>query len=106
MKKIFKQSLGHTKGTVELEIPKNSAILAVKEQRGEVVVYYLCDPDEKETYHFKFHLFETGEDLSESIDSLSYLKTVFLFGGEYVLHVFVDLCALEERLKTQESETV
>ena len=102
MKTIFKQIIGHTSGEFKLELPKNSAILSVMSQHDAVVVHYLCDSEETQFFTFKFFMFETGKPLPENSDNLSYLKTVSLLGEDYILHVFVDLNALEEFTKVTE----
>ena len=104
-KTIFKQVLGEVAGEVKIELPENSAILSVINQNDTVVVYYLCDPEETKKFTFKFCMFHTGDILPESVSNMSYLKTISLVNGSYILHVFVDLCALEEQNHSSEIST-
>ena len=109
MKTIHKQIIASVSGGLEPEyrvkLPKNSAILSISEQHDSVVVHYLCDTEEKESFTFKFFLFETGKELPKFIGDLSYLKTLSFSLFEchiYVVHVFVDLRALEDGIATEQ----
>ena len=60
-------------------------LLTVEKQRNQIVIYFDADT---EYYHkYLIYLVETGKDID--VQDTQYLKTLMLFDGDYVIHVFI-----------------
>jgi hypothetical protein len=71
-----------------IELPKDSKVLSVINQRENICLYALTtDSEDIESYEFYF--FGTGWDLHEDIlEDLSFLGTVSITHGTLIWHVF------------------
>lgn len=87
MKRIYKYELKIV-DYQDLELPKNSKILSVKNQYENIVVYAIVDTEIKiyDLYHFVIK--GTGHDLPEGLDDYDFLGTVKLAKGELMFHIF------------------
>lgn len=86
MKTIYKYSLEPlTKQFVSL--PQKAKMLSVTEQKGKIVLYALVDTDEI-PWPRKISIYGTGQFVDD--ETLHFLGTVKLQGGEFMLHVFTD----------------
>lgn len=69
----------------ELAVPKGAEFLCAREQRGEVCIWYRCNPNaDMQIRTIVIH--GTGHEITPSGD---YVGTVLLYNGDLVLHVFV-----------------
>ena len=71
---------------VEVTLPKNAKILCVKEQKGDLCLWALVDPDEKETEPINLRIAGTGHPIIE--DNLVYIDTVLMYDDNFVIHIF------------------
>jgi hypothetical protein len=73
---------------ITIEIPKDSKILTVQEQFGEICLWVLVNPTapkEKRT----FEVYGTGHAITYDMGiDRNYISTVQLIGAQLVLHVF------------------
>lgn len=87
MKVIYKYKLLPDKRN-DIELPKDSTILSSQIKNGSIVIWALVDPDlpvEKRT----FLLLETGQKIPSMQGlSLSFISTIQLHLGTYVIHLF------------------
>lgn len=73
-------------GTRTVDLPEGAQVLHVHEQRGEVCLWAMVDPQsmiESRT----FLVTGTGHDFS-GVDKTDYIGSVHLEGGSLVFHVF------------------
>ena len=82
--KIYKNYIP-TVSNMPMSIDLNGELLSIEEQKGRLVVYY--NVDENITKKYAITLVETGKDVRVVG---KYFKTLMLFGGEYVLHAFIE----------------
>ncbi len=87
MKKIWKYTLPVTDHPI-LPMQKDARVLSVDVQHGEVQVWALVDP-EAPTELRRFRVSGTGHPLGEEIESLRFIGTVQMMGGQLVWHIFV-----------------
>ena len=104
-KKVICSSFATKAEAHEVSFPKNAAILSIIEHDDNIVVLFLADSEETQSFTFKFFIFETEEDLPSFADDLSYLRSMTLSNGKLV-HVFVDLRALEEQPAKDAEEAI
>lgn len=89
---VHKWPLPHATGAAvqlaELELPRDSVVLTAAEQRGDVVLWAVCDPALPRVRR-RFVVLLTGQRFTVPAGcSLRYLATVLLDGGAFVEHVF------------------
>ena len=70
-----------------LNLPEGAKILTVQEQHGGAQVWALVNPDNP-TETRNFRLAGTGHPIKESPDTLNYIGTFQLAGGNFIGHVF------------------
>ena len=87
MKKIFKYHLPEIETTIEL--PEGYKILSLHEQKGNVYVWVLVDPNITTFKKATFKIFGTGQEIN-NVDNMDYVGTVFLDNGMFVFHVFLE----------------
>jgi hypothetical protein len=86
MKKIFKYRLMDAD---YLTVPAGSKILPVAEQRNDIVIYALVDPDVKEKTIYSFLVTGTGHEIEEDLNDYRFLGTVSLLAGSFMFHIFI-----------------
>ncbi|WP_434006830.1 DUF7352 domain-containing protein [Paenibacillus konkukensis] len=69
-----------------LELPLGSQILSVKEQRNEVVLYALVNPDEEIRETYNILVYGTVHDIEVNISDYEFLDSVLLQSGSLVFH--------------------
>lgn len=83
-KTIYKQVLEAT-DRQKITIPKGAKFLCAREQMEAPCVWFECDPQAMlETRVIR--IFGTGHDMHP--DTGDYIGTIFLSGGQLVLHVY------------------
>lgn len=82
---IWKFALEHTDQQF-VQLPRGAKILSAQVQRERICLWALCDP-EGETAARDIRMFGTGHSVPDW-DSLTFIDTVQLMGGNLVLHVF------------------
>lgn len=88
MKKIFKYVLDDAYDQM-IYIPLPATILSVEEQRNNIVLYSIVDPDENvPKVSVNVLVIETGESIRDSLDTYKFLGTIKLYNGERILYVF------------------
>jgi len=70
-----------------LDLPAGAKILTIQVQRDEPQIWALVDP-EQQPRPYNFRLAGTGHDITESRDSLEYIGTFQLVGGNFIGHLF------------------
>lgn len=80
MKTVWKYKL-----RPEIEIPRGAEVLSVHEQRGELWIWAVVNPNNRSEKR-GFAVFETDEDVPDM--SLKFIGTVLLNHGRSVQHVF------------------
>jgi hypothetical protein len=85
MRTIHKQAL-HTIDVQQIEIPKGSTILTVREQHNIICIWYLCGT-ERELEYKTIYIVGTGHPLSDK--AKTYLGTAILHDGQLVFHVYM-----------------
>lgn len=88
MKSILKYTLGQHAGEKTIEVYPNK-LLSVQSQFDTVTIWMLCETDKpkvKQTYL----LFETGQSIEPAEEGFKYsfIGTVQILAGSYVVHVF------------------
>lgn len=86
MKQVFEHTFDSTAGDVVL--PVGSRILSVKAKYGHIVLYALVDPNEPCNERYRIEMVGTGHIVPHDIDTYTFLDTVMLSGGGFVVHVF------------------
>jgi len=86
MKKIFKYRI-EVKDEQVISIPKNSRILSVEEQFGQIVIYAVINTTEERTENYSIIIHGTGHPAND-IDDCNFLDTVKLENGALMFHVF------------------
>ena len=71
----------------ELTLPRGARLLTVQEQRGELMLWALVDP-EAPTETRDFRIAGTGHLIDEDANTLRYVGTVQMSNGSLVWHVF------------------
>ena len=74
----------------ELSLPIGARPLAVQVQHGNPQMWILLDKDKDEVLYIKrrFRIAGTGHLIQESAESLHYIDTFQLLGGNLIFHVF------------------
>lgn len=86
-KTIWKYEISSIETTL-LSVPASADLLDIQAQSNTVVAWFLVDPTEDKEVR-KFEAFMTGRDVCGSHNErLTFLKTIQLDGGSYVVHVF------------------
>ena len=85
MKTVWKFPLDTDDHNV-LVMPVGSVILSVQVQHGRIQLWALCDPNEKDQEERHFRLAGTGHPIKDNIKS--FIGTVQLLGGDFVVHLF------------------
>ena len=70
----------------ELDLPKDAQILKIDEQKDEIVLWALVNPD-KPIITRKFKIEGTGYPIEEK-ENLEYINTFYTNNNELVWHVF------------------
>lgn len=75
---------------MSIEMPKGAIIISIQIQNGQTVLWAIVNPDEKEKELRRFRCFPTGSefDLLPDEDCLTFLSTIQLAGGDFVIHCF------------------
>lgn len=84
--KIWKYTLPVSDHPV-VSMPKGARVLSVDVQHGDVQVWVLVDP-EAPTELRKFRMAGTGHSLEKEIESLRFIGTVQMMGGNLIWHIF------------------
>lgn len=84
-KQIWKYSLNEV-GTNTFEIPHDATILSCQLQNNVPTIWAKVDPTEVKSERY-FEVVGTGHEVSEDIDSGTYINTIQLPNG-IVLHIF------------------
>lgn len=87
MKTIYKFILKSTDEQT-LELPLGSKILSAKEQRDEIVLYALVNPDEEIKVTYSILAYGTGQNIDVKVSGYEFLDTVLLNSGSLVFHFF------------------
>ena len=84
MKSVWKYKISVEDYTV-LNLPVGAKPLSVQEQRGEVYLWCLVNPDQKVHETRTFRLAGTGHPIVENVE---FLGTFQLYEGSFVGHLF------------------
>ena len=60
-------------------------LLTIEKQRNSIVAYF--DADTKYYHKYLIYFVETGKQVD--VEDTKYLKTLMLYDGDYVIHVFI-----------------
>ena len=71
-----------------LDLPVGAKILTVQVQRDEPQIWALVDPGQRSKVRHNFRGVRTGHDIKEDSDSLIYIGTFQLTGGNFISHLF------------------
>lgn len=83
--KIYKEYLP-VQPNVPIYTALQGELLSVEEQSGHLVIYFNAN---SEFYHkYNIYLIETGKEIR--ITNAKYLKTIMMFNGNYVLHIYME----------------
>lgn len=77
----------------EIDMPTGAQVLSVQEQHGQLIIWALVFTDVKLSKH-KFLVLNTGaiqKHIAQGLSLRSFIGTVQLMEGTYVVHVFKDL---------------
>jgi hypothetical protein len=85
MKTIYKYTLP-VGDNVAVSLPVGAGILSVHEQREQICMWALVDPNEKETEIRQFRIAGTGHDITE--DLYQFIGSVHMYSSSLVFHVF------------------
>lgn len=78
--------------TYYLNLPRNSQILSVQNQREKLCVWVrIEDPTEKEKKVHTLRVFMTGDENTDNTANLRFISTVQFAQGAFVVHVFEQL---------------
>lgn len=86
MKKIYKYPVPEIVDEQEIMMPVDAQILCVQLQHGEPCMWAMVDSD-LNLIKRKFRIIGAGHPI-EDFDSLNYIDTFQLAGGQLVFHVF------------------
>ena len=75
-------------------------VLSVHEQREQVCLWALVDPEEKKTEQRMFHIAGTGFDIKDN--SLRFIGAVHLYSSSLVFHIF-EVCDKRDGKQTSEN---
>jgi len=81
--KIYKYPIRDT--AVTLEIPELARILSVREQRGQIMLWALVEPDAP-LRERRIVIIGTGHDMPNG--RLDFIETFFMANGDLVFHAF------------------
>ena len=87
MKTIYKYELIPSGNTIIVSMPKDSKLLHIHEQRGDMFIWAMVDTD-NEVEDRQFKIFGTGHEIPKDDEHLLYIGTVHLNHLELVFHVF------------------
>ncbi|MCK9369278.1 hypothetical protein M0R04_05005 [Candidatus Dojkabacteria bacterium] len=88
MKKIYKYKLEITDNQ-KVTLPVDSDFLSCQMQNGELCMWVLVNPNEKETFTAEILVIGTGNPIKEDLDNYGHMATVQ--DGSLVWHVFGEL---------------
>lgn len=71
-----------------LDLPAGAKILTVQTQRDKPQIWALVDTGQQSKVRHNFRLAGTGDDIKEDNDSLVYVGTFQLAGGNVIVHLF------------------
>ena len=75
-------------GQFSITVPKSARLLSVGNQNGNLVFWYIVNPEEmEETKDVQFIGIETGSSV-QSLNKSKFINTVQFKGGAYILHLF------------------
>lgn len=83
-KTVYKYPLKSS--TTAVELPKDAQLLKVDDQHGKITLWALVSPDNAPEVR-NIEVFGTGHSISDP-DTLKYINTFFVQGGNYVFHAF------------------
>jgi hypothetical protein len=69
-------------------MPLSAKLLHVHNQRGEICLWALVNPEDREVGARRFRVAGTGHPISQG-ENLDYIGTVHMDGGRLVFHVFL-----------------
>jgi hypothetical protein len=72
----------------DIKIPQGAMFLSIQEQDDKIVLYYVVDPDEKETDSHHIVIVGTGHPM-DNVGKGIFLGTVKMAGGKLMWHVFI-----------------
>lgn len=87
MLRVYKYTIP-VKDYFSLDLPAGAKILTVQAQHGEPQIWALVDPGQQLKVRHNFRLAGTGHDIKEDNDSLIYIGTFQLVGGNFIGHLF------------------
>lgn len=89
MKQVIWKYKLEMKDRQELKLPRGAKLLSAIDQRGKVVLYALVDPDPKVPKMVRIiKMFGTGNQCDFADFQGTFLGTVKLVSGGFVIHVF------------------
>lgn len=84
-KQVWKWTL-LARDLTSISMPRGGEFLTAREQRGNICVWALVDPEETRHEERTLRIAGTGHNLDNG--RFNYIDTVFLEGGALVFHVF------------------
>ena len=90
MNTIHKQILDLIPNQI-IQVPKNSTFLDTKNQKENLSIWYICNPNEAETEDREILIFGTGNDSVPEDTELDYLGTILMENDNLVWHIFEKL---------------
>lgn len=85
MKRVYKYILS-AEDYSTIVLPAGAQILSVHEQRDQIYLWVLIDPNEKGVETHKFRVAGTCHDITD--EALRFIGSVLMYGGSLVFHVF------------------
>jgi len=91
-KVVWKTSVPYpVDGDTEILVPVDAKILKFAEQQGSLGAWFLCDPEVREKNTVRLTIMMTGQETVKSnVASLTYIDTVLMRNGTFVVHIFQD----------------
>lgn len=87
-KSIFKYQINRT-GTTQVRMPVGAKILTVNEQYGELIIHALVTNDTNIGTELRtVESVMTGESITKPIKCYTYIGTVLMGEGAFIVHVF------------------
>jgi len=71
-----------------LSLPVKAVILTVQFQRGELCIWYKCNPYEEGREERYFHIYGTGAQVVPEDDNEHYIATVQQNDGAFIWHIY------------------
>jgi len=86
-KRLLKYTLDKVPGISKVNMPINSQILHIDEQRGKICLWVEVFDDRKDTETRIFSSLNTGDYLPDWTE-IEHMGTVKLHGGDTIIHVY------------------